>query len=88
VIPFLGPHDPFPPVDRALSDPNGLLAAGADLSPERLIGRVQYWHAPQEGVGVTSRVVRVLSGLLAERGWEGTVTSDPGMAPLVPSEVR
>jgi len=37
VIPFLGPHDPFPPVDRALTDPNGLLAAGADLSPERLI---------------------------------------------------
>ena len=37
MIPFLGPHDPFPPVDRALSDPNGLLAAGADLSPERLI---------------------------------------------------
>jgi leucyl/phenylalanyl-tRNA---protein transferase len=37
VIPFLGPHDPFPPVDRALSDPNGLLAAGGDLSPDRLI---------------------------------------------------
>jgi leucyl/phenylalanyl-tRNA--protein transferase len=37
VIPYLGPHDPFPPVDRALTDPNGLLAAGADLSPERLL---------------------------------------------------
>ncbi len=37
VIPFLSPHDPFPPVDRALRDPNGLLAAGADLSPERLL---------------------------------------------------
>ena len=37
MIPYLGPHDPFPPVDRALRDPNGLLAAGADLSPERLI---------------------------------------------------
>ena len=37
MIPCLGPHDPFPPVDHALSDPNGLLAAGADLSPERLL---------------------------------------------------
>ncbi len=27
----------FPPVEKALDDPNGLLAAGGDLSPERLI---------------------------------------------------
>lgn len=37
MIPFLSPHDPFPPVEHALRDPNGLLAAGADLSPERLL---------------------------------------------------
>ena len=37
VIPFLGPHDPFPSVEHALEDPNGLLAAGGDLSPERLL---------------------------------------------------
>jgi leucyl/phenylalanyl-tRNA--protein transferase len=37
LIPFLDPDDPFPPVDLALTDPNGLLAAGADLSPARLI---------------------------------------------------
>ena len=37
MIPWLGPHEPFPPVDEALADPNGLLAAGGDLSPERLI---------------------------------------------------
>jgi leucyl/phenylalanyl-tRNA---protein transferase len=37
VIPFLEPDEPFPPVEFALRDPNGLLAAGADLSPERLI---------------------------------------------------
>ncbi|HQR09715.1 MAG TPA: leucyl/phenylalanyl-tRNA--protein transferase [Casimicrobiaceae bacterium] len=31
-------HDaPFPPLSTALADPNGLLAAGGDLSPERLI---------------------------------------------------
>ena len=36
-IPWLGRRDPFPPVEEALDDPNGLLAAGGDLSPERLI---------------------------------------------------
>jgi leucyl/phenylalanyl-tRNA--protein transferase len=37
MIPWLDPSDPFPPVERALREPNGLLAAGADLSPERLV---------------------------------------------------
>jgi leucyl/phenylalanyl-tRNA--protein transferase len=37
MIPLLGPVDPFPPVDRALDDPNGLLAAGGSLSVERLL---------------------------------------------------
>ena len=37
MIPVLGPSDPFPPVDQALDQPDGLLAAGADLTPSRLI---------------------------------------------------
>jgi leucyl/phenylalanyl-tRNA--protein transferase len=40
VIPWLRPNDPpsaFPPVETALEDPDGLLCAGGDLSPERLI---------------------------------------------------
>ena len=37
MIPFLGPTDPFPPVNEALDEPDGLLAAGADLSPARLV---------------------------------------------------
>jgi leucyl/phenylalanyl-tRNA--protein transferase len=37
MIPYLDAEDPFPPVDNALRDPNGLLAAGADLSPGRLL---------------------------------------------------
>lgn len=37
MISWLGPSDPFPPVDAALTEPNGLLAAGADLTPERLL---------------------------------------------------
>jgi len=36
-IRWLGTHDPFPPVEEALIEPNGLLAAGGDLSPERLL---------------------------------------------------
>lgn len=38
-LPFLDPAAPdaFPPVARALREPDGLLAAGGDLSPERLL---------------------------------------------------
>jgi leucyl/phenylalanyl-tRNA--protein transferase len=37
MIPFLGPSDPFPPVEQALDQPDGLLAAGASLSTRRLL---------------------------------------------------
>ena len=37
MLAWIGPRDPFPPVARALKDPNGLLAAGGDLSHERLL---------------------------------------------------
>ena len=37
MLAWVGPNDPFPPVTRALKDPNGLLAAGGDLSLERLL---------------------------------------------------
>lgn len=40
MIPWLRPGDPpaaFPPVAAALDDPNGLLCAGGDLSPGRLL---------------------------------------------------
>jgi leucyl/phenylalanyl-tRNA--protein transferase len=38
-LPILGaaPDAPFPPVRRALRDPDGLLAAGGDLAPARLL---------------------------------------------------
>lgn len=39
-VSWLSPDDPkgmFPPVSTALREPNGLLAAGGDLSPERLL---------------------------------------------------
>ena len=37
MIPWLTAEDAFPPVGRALKEPNGLLAAGADLSVPRLL---------------------------------------------------
>ena len=37
MIPWLRPQAPFPPLDEALADPNGLLAASAELTPERLL---------------------------------------------------
>ena len=36
-LPWLDANDHFPPVERALREPDGLLAAGGDLGPERLI---------------------------------------------------
>lgn len=36
-IPWLAADTTFPPVDRALSEPDGLLAAGGDLEPDRLL---------------------------------------------------
>lgn len=37
VIPWLDADAAFPPLDAALREPNGLIAAGADLSPARLV---------------------------------------------------
>jgi len=37
VLAWLEAKDPFPPVERALKNPNGLLAAGGELSTERLL---------------------------------------------------
>lgn len=38
-LPWLDPADPdaFPPVEHAMGEPDGLLAAGGDLSPARLL---------------------------------------------------
>lgn len=37
MIPWLPEEPVFPPVEKALKQPNGLLAAGGDLSPQRLV---------------------------------------------------
>src|SRR5579883_3232463 len=56
-ITWLSPHDApewFPPPDQALEEPAGLLAAGGDLSPERLIAAYRRgifpWYSPGQPV--------------------------------------
>ena len=37
MIPWLPEEPVFPPLEKALAEPNGLLAAGGDLNPQRLL---------------------------------------------------
>jgi leucyl/phenylalanyl-tRNA--protein transferase len=46
VIPWLDPSTPFPPIEAALAEPDGLLAAGADLSPPRLVDAYRHGIFP------------------------------------------
>ena len=41
MISWLGNEIVFPPLEQALSEPNGLICAGGDLSPQRLIAAYQ-----------------------------------------------
>ncbi|MDD4882529.1 MAG: leucyl/phenylalanyl-tRNA--protein transferase [Gallionellaceae bacterium] len=54
MIPWLSRTDPFPALALALADPNGLLAAGADLAPERLLAAYRQgifpWYGPGEPI--------------------------------------
>ncbi|MCW5622755.1 MAG: leucyl/phenylalanyl-tRNA--protein transferase [Burkholderiales bacterium] len=49
MIPWLTEAVDFPPVHKALRRPNGLLAAGGDLSPERLIAAYRLGIFPWYG---------------------------------------
>lgn len=46
MIPWLDAATPFPPIDAALTDPDGLLAAGGDLSPARLVDAYRHGIFP------------------------------------------
>ncbi len=54
MIPWLERGDAFPPLERALRNPNGLLAAGADLSPRRLLEAYRCgifpWYSGEEPI--------------------------------------
>ncbi len=51
MIPWLGPKDPFPPLEQTLDEPNGLLAAGGGLSTARLLEAYRQGIFPWYGEG-------------------------------------
>ncbi|MDP3718885.1 MAG: leucyl/phenylalanyl-tRNA--protein transferase [Acidobacteriota bacterium] len=97
MIPFLGPADPFPPVEQALDEPDGLLAAGADLTPGRLIDAYRHgifpwfnegdpilWWSPNPRIVLAPRDFHVSHSLkkrLKQRRF--TVTIDTAFAAVV-----
>ncbi len=100
MIPWLEPTDPpeaFPAVSRALAEPNGLLCAGGDLSPERILaayrrgifpwhseGQPILWWSPDPRlvlVPAELRVSRSLRKSLRNRGYR--VTWDTGFEEVI-----
>jgi leucyl/phenylalanyl-tRNA---protein transferase len=51
MIPWLCADDPFPPLETALDDPNGLLAASDDLSSQRLLRAYTHGIFPWYSIG-------------------------------------
>jgi leucyl/phenylalanyl-tRNA--protein transferase len=86
MIRWLQSDEPFPPVQSALANPNGLLAAGGDLSPQRLIeayrhgvfpwfseGQPILWWSPDPRmvlVPAEIRITRSLAKVLRNRAYE------------------
>jgi leucyl/phenylalanyl-tRNA--protein transferase len=86
MIRWLRPDEPFPPVQSALAQPNGLLAAGADLNPARLIeayhqgifpwfseGQPILWWSPDPRMVLLPaeiRITRSLAKALRNRRYE------------------
>ena len=97
MIPFLGLADPFPPVDQALAEPDGLLAAGADLTTGRLVEAYRHgifpwfddgdpilWWSPDPRIVLAPRafhVSRSLKKKLMQRRF--TVTVDTVFAAVL-----
>lgn len=54
MIPWLRPDSPFPPIEAALAEPNGLLAAGGELTAERLLDAYRHgifpWYSDDQPV--------------------------------------
>ena len=86
MIPWLERDTPFPPLEGALKRPNGLLAAGGDLSPERLLDAYRHgifpwfsegepilWWSPDPRMVLVPgelRVTRSLAKTLRNREYE------------------
>lgn len=92
MIPWLGRALTFPPVSQALQEPNGLLAAGGDLSPERLLlaysqgifpwfgdGQPILWWSPTPRMVISEpqlRITRSLAKTLRNKPYQITVDRD------------
>ncbi len=88
---FISAGEPFPPVEKALKKPNGLLCAGADLSVERLLeayrhgvfpwysrGEPVLWWSPDPRMVLHCdelKVSRSLAKSLRNKGYEVRVDS-------------
>ncbi|MEO8004739.1 MAG: leucyl/phenylalanyl-tRNA--protein transferase [Betaproteobacteria bacterium] len=99
MIPWLVADDPFPPVERALFDPNGLLAAGGELSVARLLeayrhgifpwfsaGQPVLWWSPDPRMVLFPaelRVSRSLAKTLRNGGFE--IRSDTAFREVIES---
>jgi leucyl/phenylalanyl-tRNA--protein transferase len=86
MIPWLNRDTPFPPLEYALEQPNGLLAVGGDLSPERLLTAYRHgifpwysdgdpilWWSPDPRMVLYPaelRVTRSLAKVLRNRPYE------------------
>ena len=82
MIPWLESGDPFPPVEEALRDPNGLLAAGDDLSTPRLLQAYERGIFPWFGEGdpvlwwsPDPRMVLSTDGMRVSRSLRKTIRS-------------
>jgi leucyl/phenylalanyl-tRNA--protein transferase len=91
MIPWLDPASRFPPLHAALGEPNGLLAAGGDLSPQRLIeayrsgifpwfnsGEPVLWWSPDPRMVLFPdqiKISRSLRKILTKGGYEVRVDS-------------
>jgi leucyl/phenylalanyl-tRNA--protein transferase len=91
VLTWLGAGDAFPPVEKALKDPNGLLAAGGELSVRRLLeayrhgifpwysgGEPPLWWSPDPRMVLFCdelKVPRSLAKNLRNKGYELRIDS-------------
>ena len=89
MLKWLERDDPFPPVETALRDPNGLLCAGADLATGRLLDAYRHgifpWYSGREPILWWSpdprmvlfcdefRLTRSLSKSVRNKGYRVTV---------------
>ena len=59
MIPWLGEDPVFPPLDTALAEPNGLLAAGGSLDPQRLLAAYRRGIFPWYSAAQSTRLLSV-----------------------------